>query len=154
MQGQAPKNDDFAPFPPTLLTRIWSLKPAAKRAQKKKKKVKKSPKQQNIVNSKPKSKISGLEALDEDARWKHEAGKRLKEVELRDGSEEEKAQFQAEEMEKLKNWNFDPVKMKDAKKPSFWRKMGAYTAWGMGKRSRRNSTISFRKRYGRSSRMK
>ncbi len=134
VQGQAPgDNNDFAPLSTYALDEDMVVETGSKKSAKKKKKGKKSPQQQNIVNPKPKSKITGLEALDEDARWKHEAGKRLKKVELRDASEEEEAQFQAEEMEKLKNWNFDPVKMKDAKKPSFLRKLGAYTAWGMGK---------------------
>lgn len=44
IQGQAPgDNNDFAPFPPTLLTRIWLLKTAAKRAQKRRKKAKNRP---------------------------------------------------------------------------------------------------------------
>ena len=133
VQGQKPQNDDdFAPLSTYALDEDMVVETGTKKRGKKKK-SKKSPKQQNIVNPGQKSKIQGLEKLDEDARWKHEAEKRLKKVELTDEDEAEKAQFQAEEMEKLKNWDFDAVKMKKAKKPSFWRKMGAYTAWGMGK---------------------
>ena len=99
----------------------------------KKKKTQEPPEQQEEKNKQPELKIMGFENLNEDARWKHEAGKRLKKVELAEGGPEAVKEFQDTEMEKLKDWNFDAVKMKDTKKPSFWRKLGAYTAWGMGK---------------------
>ena len=134
VQGQAPNiDDDFAPLSTYAPDEDMIVETGSKKSAKKKKKGKKSPGQQNIINPRPKSKITGLEALDEDARWKSEAVKRMKKVELASEDEAEQAQFQADEMEKIKNWNFEPVKMKNAKKPSFWRKMGAYTAWGMGK---------------------
>ncbi len=133
VQGQAPGDaDDFAPLSTYALDEDMIVETGSKKSAKKKK-GKKSPKQQNIVNPRPKSKITGLEALDEDARWKSEAIKRMKKIELASEDEAEQAQFQAEEMEKIKNWNFDPVKMKDTKKPSFLRKLGTYAAWGMGK---------------------
>ena len=132
VQEQKPKIDeDFAPLSTYALDEDLIVETGNKKRGKKKK-GKKSPKHQNIIDP-PKSKIEGLENLDEDARWKHEAGKRLKKVELADEDEAEQAKFHAEEMEKLKNWNFDAVKLKDVKKSSVWRKIGAYTAWGMGK---------------------
>ena len=66
-----------------------------------------------------------------DEYWKSAARERIKQVEFDDPDERE--QFRAEEMEKLKNWNFQPVKMDEIKKTSKWRKALSYLAGGMGK---------------------
>ena len=66
-----------------------------------------------------------------DEYWKSAARERIKKVEMRDPNEQ--VRFQAEEMEKLKNWNFQPVKMGEIKKTTKWRKALSYLAGGMGK---------------------
>ena len=66
-----------------------------------------------------------------DEYWKSAARERIKQVEIDDPDERE--QFQAEEMEKLKNWNFQPVKMDEIKKTSKWRKALSYLAGGAGR---------------------
>ena len=66
-----------------------------------------------------------------DEYWKSAARERIKQVEFDDPDERE--QFRAEEMEKLKNWNFQPVKMDEIKKTSKWRKALSYIAGGAGR---------------------
>ena len=66
-----------------------------------------------------------------DEYWKSAARERIKQVDINDADERE--QFQAEEMEKLKNWNFQPVKMDEIKKTSKWRKALSYLAGGAGR---------------------
>ena len=72
-----------------------------------------------------------MEGLHKDARWKAAAAKRIKKVELANPAEQEA--FHAEEMERLKNWDFNAQKLDKIKKTSKWKRFLTYTAAGMGK---------------------
>ena len=70
----------------------------------------------------------------EDARWKAEAAERIKQyVNHELPTEEDQEAFRAEELEKLKNWNFTAQKLDKVKKPGKFRKLLSLTAVGMGK---------------------
>ena len=95
-----------------------------------KKKGKKSKKSSAKTDRLPETSVEGLEGI-EDARWKDAAAKRVNKVELANPAEQQA--FQAEEMEKLKNWNFNSQKLDKIKKPSKWKRFLTYTAVGFGK---------------------
>ncbi len=122
---QAPKEEkDFSP----LSTYSPDEDLVAETGRKKKiKKGKKSSSNVNNLSAANGKNVGGIE----DARWKAAAAKRVKKVQLEKPAEQEA--FQAEEMEKLKNWNFDAQKLDKVKKTSKWKRFLTYTAIGMGK---------------------
>ena len=99
---QAPKEEeDFSP----LSTYSPDEDLVAETGRKKKiKKGKKSSSNVNNLFAANGKNVGGIE----DARWKAAAAKRVKKVQLENPAEQEA--FQAEEMEKLKIWNFDAMK--------------------------------------------
>lgn len=70
----------------------------------------------------------------EDARWKDAAIKRLMKADYMPTDPKNREALLADEMEKIKNWDFKPVKMdKIQEKPGKFRKFLTYFAGGMGK---------------------
>ena len=129
---QAPKKEEEEEeeeedFPPLSTYEIEEDLAANTGRKKKKKKGKKSSKADEI----PERQLGGMEGLHKDARWKAAAAKRIKKVELANPAEQEA--FHAEEMERLKNWDFNAQKLDKIKKTSKWKRFLTYTAAGMGK---------------------
>lgn len=124
---QAPKKEEEEDFPPLSTYEIEEDLAANTGRKKKKKKGKKSSKANEI----PERQLGGMEGLHKDARWKAAAAKRIKKVELANPAEQEA--FHAEEMERLKNWDFNAQKLDKIKKTSKWKRFLIYTAAGMGK---------------------
>ncbi len=88
---------------------------------------------ENILESPEKAGTANVKGID-DARWKDAAVKRLMEVELENASPEDMKEFRADEMQKLKNWNFDAQKLDDvSKKRGKKKSFLSYLAGGMGK---------------------
>ncbi len=94
---------------------------------------KKGKKKSGKANIQPQGKLQGEEGVNEDARWKDAAIRRVKKVQLAKTKPVEEEAFHAEEMEKIKNYDFAAQKMDKIKKPGKFRQILSYAASGMGK---------------------
>ncbi len=76
--------------------------------------------------------INGLEEAEQD-HWKGPAMERLQQVRAADDQADKKKALYAEEMEKIKNWDFHAQKLDEVKSPSKLRRILTYAAIGAGK---------------------
>ena len=71
--------------------------------------------------------VEGLEELDPDKKWKDEALEYARE-------QSDDPAFLGREMERIKNWDFVPQKLKETpKKLGRWRRILSFLSWGIGK---------------------
>ena len=96
-------------------------------------KGKKGKKKRRAENNNSENRLQGIEQVSKDARWKDAALERLKDVHLDTDDPAEEAAFQAEEMGKLKNYDFAAQKLGKIEKPGKWRRLLTYAASGVGK---------------------